>query len=340
MRYGIPIFLAVLFCTFGCGEKVRESSRTPGAFQDANVDFAKVDFAGEDGPGKMAKEPGPGVDLPRKIKFTAEVRLIVGDISKGVGKIKELVKTHKGYVAQSEEGAEPGKIRQAMYKVRVPVAQFDLFREALLALGDVEKNATDSEDVTEKYYDLKRHIANKRANEEGLRKLLVSTADRPEKADFYLKLLDELSKLEDYIDRQESQLKVLENLTDLTTVTVNLRERQKYEREKAPEAEEKPALGQRIARTFKNSVGGLLAFGQGVVLVAVGLAPWAGVLAIVGLPAWALNRRRRSRLEKTAQIQPGTGEASEPTRGKAPKEKADPVGDGFPEQGPSGPTVP
>jgi len=282
MRFLAAVLLVALAGNMGCGKK---GSHAPGEGEALRHAPAQAKEMPQLPPG-AAK---PDTALPRKIKYTADLRLIVEDLGKSSKDLKQLVKDHKGHVAQAEDNSSPGTIRQAHWRIRVPVDQFDPFREAVLQLGQVEKNTIDSEDVTEEYYDLKNHIKNRLAAEENLREILKKT----DNIDNFLKVNDKLDLIRDEINRKEGRLKALENLTELTTVTVALREKQKYDPDKPPDVAEKPSFGQRISRTFDDSLEMLSHFGQGLVLVLVGLGPWLVPLAVIVLPlAWLVRRYR------------------------------------------------
>ena len=63
-----------------------------------------------------------------------------------------------------------------------------------------------------------------------------------------LEINEKLNLVRDDINRKTGQLKRLADLTDLTTVNVTLREKQKYDGEKAPVAAETPTFGMRASR--------------------------------------------------------------------------------------------
>ncbi len=231
----------------------------------------------------LVDKPGPDLPLPRKIIYTAEVRLIVEDLQKGAQELKHLIKELKGYVAQSELSGSAGSPRQGHWKIRVPVEGFEAFLDEVVKLGVPQKNKTDSEDVTDKYYDLEARIKNKKAAEEGLRKLLEKTSGNVKDN---LEVQREVEKLREDIDVNEGQLRRLANLTTLSTVDVTMQEIKDYV---PPQT---PSFGSDIASTFSGSIDWLAALGKGLVLVVVALIPWLPVLAVIGVPVWMLVRRR------------------------------------------------
>src|SRR5262249_9768629 len=96
------------------------------------------------------------------------------------------------------------------------------------------------------------------------------------------------------IEQLQGRLQKLNNLVELATVTLTLRERKGYV---PPQT---PAFGATVSRTFHDSLGALTAVGQALVLGAVALAPWLPVLAVVGGVCWYVFRRRRRLIDATA----------------------------------------
>ncbi len=119
------------------------------------------------------------------------------------------------------------------WRFRVPVDHFDSFVESIVALGELERNNRTSQDVTEQYYDIEARIKNKRLEEQTLAKILQ---ERSGKLEDVLKIEIELSRVRGEIEQLEGKIRVLENLSSLATLTLNVRERDKY----AP-----PAAGRR-----------------------------------------------------------------------------------------------
>jgi hypothetical protein len=258
---------------------------------------------------EAAQEPGQGPPkkaerVERKIKYTGTLQVICDDFDKAEDGLKAAIKAHQGLVAHSEITASPGAPRSGVWRVRVPIPQFDAFREAVLALGKAERNTADSEDLTEAYYDLENHIKNKLAEEESLRKLLEKSGG--EKMENILAIRRELAAVRDDINRHQGRLKLMANLTDLTTVTVTLREKQKYEPTPPPDITETPAFGTRIGYTFSKSWEALVTFVQYVVLAAVGAAPWLMPAALVAVAAFVIARIRARRIPVVTPVAPPT----------------------------------
>jgi hypothetical protein len=237
------------------------------------------------GKGGEAKPPADE-KLPRKIVYTADVRVVVEDFPTAEAVLKKLVKDHHGFVAKSEVSGSAGERRSGTWKVRVPVDDFEDFVQAVAGLGVPQKNSTDSQDVTEEYYDLDTRIKNKKVEEERLRKHLDQSTGKLEEI---LAVEKELSRVRGEIEHQEGRLRMLANLAALTSVTVTIQEIKNYV---PPQT---PTFAASIVGTFSESLGLLGAVGRGLVLVAVALAPWLVVLSLFAVPVGLIIWWWRSR---------------------------------------------
>jgi hypothetical protein len=101
-----------------------------------------------------------------------------------------------------------------------------------------------------------------------------------------------LDRVTDDIQRKEGKLRLLANLTDLTTVNVQIRERQPFVPVEGPRAVEEATFTMRAGKTFADSWGALRDFAQALAIVVVALTPWLPLLAIVSALFVAVYRRR------------------------------------------------
>jgi hypothetical protein len=289
----LPLVVAAAVC-LGCGQ----DSFSP-----------RIARSGEDGRASKAAAVAeqavfapapPPAEQPRKIIYNASVDLIVEDFDKAQDELTRLVKETKGYVAKSDAHGAPGSPRSGEWTLRIPVAQFREFIADLAKLGKLRESKTDSDDVTDRYYDLKAHIQNDKAEEEALRKLMVDKSATGKLEDL-LAVRRELRDLRGKIDAQQGQMERWDKEAAMTAVVVQIQDRKDY----VPTTS--PSFGTSISRTFSDSVSALVAFGKGVVLFIVAAAPWLAVLAVPALGLWWLNHRRlRNLLARPRTITPGS----------------------------------
>jgi hypothetical protein len=221
--------------------------------------------------------------LSRKIVYDAQIDLITDDVDPVVKKLTSLVQEARGYIAEENLTGSPGSVRSMHWKIRVPVDQFESFVGKVVALGELERNSRTSQDVTEQFYDIEARIRNKKAEEKTITKILE---ERTGKLEDVLKVEVELSRVRGEIEQLEGKIRVLENLSSLATLTLNIREREKFQ-PPPPVAADFPT---QISRTWSASVQGLVDRLKAVTLWAVDWAIWLPLILVSAVLAWSLAR--------------------------------------------------
>jgi hypothetical protein len=249
-------------------------------------------------PAAVEAQPAKPEAVSRKIIYTTSIEVVVEDFDAAERELLQLLKAQDGaYIAKSDVRGSPGTPRSGSWTIRVPVSGFEAFKQAVAHLGELQRNQTDSQDVTDEYYDLGARIKNKQVEEERLLKHLEKSTGKLEDI---LAVEKELTRVRGEIERYQGRRQYLEKLSALTTVTVTIHERKNY----GPDKTQAPTFGTTVSRTFEGSLDVLASFGKGLVLFVVALLPWLVVLAVLAVPAVLLWRRQRRQI---AIIQPVTG---------------------------------
>jgi hypothetical protein len=274
----------------GKGGPRREAANdkaAPEAAQAPAVAGGKQPQGGERAPQKDKKAQ------PRLIIYTGQVELIVADFEEARVKMMAALKEQDGYVSGSEVTGQPGEPRYGRWTLRIPVAKFETFLDELARLGELRRQTLDSEDVTDRYFDTKAEVANLEARQEALRKLYQEKIGGSKLTDL-LEVDRELSNVSGQINLRKGQLQRWEKLVEFATITLTLRDRRGYV---PPES---PDFGTTVGRTFHSSIDALVSTGKGIVLVAVAVGPWLGVLLVLFAAVWFpvryFTRRSRSRI--------------------------------------------
>lgn len=293
---------------FTNGSNYNDYGRLPdGGDKVAVQSWFEVASAKTIGAAAMPGEAPPAAkvpDTPRRIIYTADLQLLVEDLTPVQESIEKLVKDHKGFVAQREISGSP-PARTGRWKVRIPTTEFDGFVTAVTGLGEIQKNKVDTSDVTEEFYDLQTRIRNKKVEEEELLKLQKEASERLQKeptakmADV-LAVREKVEQARTEIERMQGKLNLLSSLTEFTTVSIMVYERKAYIPPTAP------TFTTTLGRTFFSSGNALISFGQGIVIVVVALVPWLPVIAVGVILPWLLLRRalRRSRQSQPMTVMP------------------------------------
>jgi len=226
----------------------------------------------------------------RKIIYTGTLDVVVTNMDEVLPQVEKLVAAQKGYVAKSEVKEDTGRRRTATFSLRIPVDSFQGAREGLIALGTAERNAVDSQDVTEEFVDVQARIKNLKEQEDKLNELLKEKR-KEEKLDDIIKVSDRIAAVRGDVERVQGRLNYLSNMTAMATINLTLREVKDY---KPPTA---PTLGNRISTTFAGSWNSLVEFGEELVLFVVAFTPWLIVLVPLGIIG-AFGARRVARASR------------------------------------------
>jgi hypothetical protein len=235
---------------------------------------------------------------PRKIIYNAQVELIVDEFDKAQNQLLDLARQHNSYPAKSEVHGSPGSPRSGTWTLRVPVKQFDAFMEAIAKIGELRLSRTDSEDITDKYYDLQSLIKNEEAHEEGLRTLQTQKIASSKLEDL-LRVNKELNAVRGQINVWKGQIQRWDKETELATIVAALRDRKDYVPPLVPD------FGTSIGRTFQGSVEALLTVGKFIVLAVVALTPWLLILGVPAFTGWRFLQRFRLGHSPKANPAPG-----------------------------------
>jgi hypothetical protein len=320
-RRSLWVIGVAMLLVFGCAEASRSAKREAAAppVSEPELMMARkeagaggMEGAAENkqappaGAGENAKKPAAPVGAPADaavsaspappmIIYNATLDVIVKDLDAATPEVEKLVVGHKGFVAKSEVKGDTGSRRTATYTLRIPVAAFSPLKDGLLALGTPERNVVDTQDVTEEFVDVEARIKNLKEQEDKLNELLKEKR-KEEKLEDVIKVSDRIYQVRGDIERAQGRRNYLQNRVQLSTITVTLREIKDY---KPPTT---PTFGTRIGDTFGKSWEALLDFGEGLVLVAVALTPWAPLWlpAVIAL-AWATRRLIRLSRESAAE---------------------------------------
>ena len=273
----LALTLALLLSS--CGGQGPDASPTTGGSAYAPASEAPAPEA------KFAADTASRVPAAaqRRIIYTADLTLIVPDLGVWEQSLRALIKSHGGYLAGSTMGGEPEESRVGTWEIRIPVARFQPFLQEVQQQAEVRQIKTDSEDVSEEFFDLEARLKNKRVEEQRLiAHLQRSTALLQD----ILAVEKELSRVREEIERMEGRLRFLSNKTELTTITLTATERRGY----TPPAN--PGIGSQIALTFGESLRQLGLLGRGLLLGVVAVTPWIFVLALIATPLFLVLRRR------------------------------------------------
>lgn len=178
-----------------------------------------------------------------------------------------------------------GRTRSASVTIRVPAQAYPTVMSQLRGMArEVQFESSDTTDVSEEFADLQARLRNLEATEARYLELLQMAESIPD----ILTIQDRINAVRLEIERIQGRINLLNDLTDLATITVQLRPF-------LPAAEE-PAEGggwaEEAARAaWEASQAVMRALGTAAIMAGVALA-WLALPALVVLLGWRALRPR------------------------------------------------
>jgi|688.fasta_scaffold40974_4 hypothetical protein len=228
--------------------------------------------------GAMAK----AVPVDRRIIYTATVDLISESLAIFEPKLLEMIKAAGGFVSGTNQTGSTGGQRSATWRVRVPVTEYDGFLQKARTLGEVQSVVVNSQDVTEEFVDVSARVSTKKIQEQRLIELIKNATAKLEEI---LKVESELARVRGEIERMEGRIRFLKDQTELTTVTISVREVLNY---KPPEA---PTFATKLMRTWNASTQTFSDNTSTTILWMIAWVPFLPIYIVVfGLGSWIARR--------------------------------------------------
>ncbi len=176
-----------------------------------------ADVATELESAESVAEPAPRVEAPqpkdesasvdRLRVFSAELEMSVPNVVDGRDEVIALADTFDGYVESSSEQA---------VTIRVPAERFDEARSAVEAIGRVLRRNVTAADVTDQFTDMESRLVIARTSRDRLLELLERSGD----AEDQVRILREIRRLTEEIERLEASLRSLQDQIAFSRISV------------------------------------------------------------------------------------------------------------------------
>ncbi|KON28232.1 hypothetical protein AC481_02430 [miscellaneous Crenarchaeota group archaeon SMTZ-80] len=215
----------------------------------------------------------------RMVIYNAYISIETGDIGSTFEKVRNLAGKYGGYVAGSSRSTQ-GMQERAEIILRIPKDEFHSAIKEIESYGKLLDERTSSEDITERYVDLKARLSNLQKQEKRLNEILSMAKNVEE----ILQVERELTRIRGEIESLQGQINYLERNVETSSVVVNLIE--------PPPPFTPPGVDWGL--TFETALMGFFGVIRGLIILIVTLLP----LAIIGVPIYYLYRRREKTKKK------------------------------------------
>jgi len=250
----------------------------------------------------MAKEIAPSQGLDgqaiesarsgRMVIRSGNISVNVENVDKAAADIRQMTESSGGYVENSQidnvtvpqvpvydAGSETREETQkyANMTVRVPEARFEGIFNDIKGMGELVSENMSGSDITAEYRDTTARVDNLKIQEQSLQQLMA----KAKTVDEILKIESELNRIRTDIDINTGNLKRWDNLVQLSTIHIYMRELKPEELKSVdvPGTWEKAYQG--FIKAVNNVVGGL----QKLLIALVAAIPYlvvTGVIAAIG----------------------------------------------------------
>lgn len=306
------ILLSSILLVAGCGETISDQAKyqysmaTVQSSMPATITDPAVSTAGETllaqrdasgAPAGKLPEGSGGQQSKRQIIYTGSVSLSVQDFSEIPQRIVALVRERGGYVANSNLSLDATSPRHGTWTIRLVGDQFDGFVESIRGLGVITSASSNSQDVTQEFYDLEARIRNKQQQEARILKHMETSTRN---LDEIFKVEQELSRVREEVERLQGRLRVLQDVTALSTITLQVNEFVQPTPTPPVLAVISPTFGERLDVAFAESLLTMLFLAQECTIFFAVVGPWLLLIFLISFPSYIIVRQRIARQSQSA----------------------------------------
>jgi hypothetical protein len=218
------------------------------------------------------------------IARTVSLSTVVKNFDAGRASLDAILAGHNGYAAGLNVGTPQGAARTLQASLRIPAPQLAATIVELKALGRVEAETQDGEEVTQQHADLLARLKNSRETEQRLQDVLRT---RTGKVKDVLEVEEQIARVRGEIEQMEAEQQTLEHRVNFATIDLRLAEEYKAELT-TPAPSVVMQLRNALVDGFRTAFRSLLALVLFFAECGPTLLLW---LMILSFPAWLLWRR-------------------------------------------------
>ena len=273
---------------FGCGSKsmmatesaVADSAAYDDMAYDSGYDTTESASAEEAGSGAVTSENGieEVQETDRKLIRNVNLSLQTKEFDTVLDNMSQKIKDLGGYIQDSSvwgSSSDYSSSRSASYTLRIPSDKLDEFIDVVETLGNVTYKNESVDDVTLRYVDVDSHKKALETEQERLLALL----EKAENVEDIITIENRLSDVRYELENYESQIRLLDNQIDYSTVYVDISEVSRVT------DTGKQGFFEEVASRFSDSVYvvlmGLRGFAIGILGSLPILVVWGVILAVV-----------------------------------------------------------
>jgi len=223
-------------------------------------------------------------EVNKKVIKTGGIDFQSENISEDYNKIRNLLPEFKAYIENENQSKSAQRINYNL-TIRVPSTIYDTLYSSISSLAfRLDNRYSNIEDVTERYYDLKTRIKNKKALEERYIQLLEKTSSIKD----ILEIEKNLNEVRTEVERLQGQFNYLSKQVNFSTINLSFYEILPY----VYDSSQRKGFGARILSAMDNGWQGFLSFLVGLTTL------WPFVILTV-IVIYLLRKMRRKWKKKS-----------------------------------------
>jgi hypothetical protein len=234
--------------------------------------------------------------VDRMVIYKANLRMRVKNFENAQREMEAKAKKYGGFMIGSNSYRDSNEQVSGSITLRIPQEHFQGFlNDAEGVAEEVLERNVNGQDVTEEYVDLGSRLKAKRAVEERLLEFMKNA----QKTEDLLKISNDLSVVQEEIERVMGRMKFLENQSALSTITIDL-----YEENVIVPNLEKDDLNtwEKTKKQFVTSTNFLLEAFSGIFVFFIGNLPVFLLLAVfIVILFWGIKKSRHKTSVTTEQ---------------------------------------
>ena len=243
----------------------------------SSLDSASNSYLGDSGKSggeKNFSDANSASSTERKLIKNGDISVEVQNLSNAEKAVGEWASKFGGYIESSYSGETSGSIT-----VRIPAKNFDEAMSEAGNFGTVKSQNISTQDVSERFYDLKTRLESKKVMRERLQKYLSQAKDVKD----MLQIERELNSVVTDIESMEGSMARLSSQIDLSTITVSYS--LPYRADPAGGSFRWPSFGEGFRHFVSNLVDFFACLLKIVLYIVICGIP---VLAVLGFMFWLL----------------------------------------------------
>jgi hypothetical protein len=191
---------------------------------NARTDSSKVLGLEDLAPAPSGGRPAEAMLSQPMIVRTVSLSIVVKDFDASRASLDAILARHNGYAANLNVATPQGAGRTIQASLRIPAPQLVAAVAELKALGRVENEAQNGEEVTRQHADLVARLKNSRETELRLQDVLRT---RTGKVKDVLEVEQEIARVREEIEQMEAEQHTLEHRVSFATIDLKLAEEYK-----------------------------------------------------------------------------------------------------------------